>query len=48
VQGGLVGEGAALSTMMLSLGSIGVVTLLWSWIGVSDRALSDRFFSMTT
>jgi hypothetical protein len=36
MQGGLIGEGAALSTMMLSFGSIGVITLLWSWIGVGD------------
>jgi len=37
-QGGLVGEEAAISTMMLSYGCMGLVTLLWSWIGVRQCA----------
>lgn len=34
MQGGLVGVDSILSTMMLSLGSMGVVTVLWLLIGV--------------
>lgn len=33
-QSGLVGEDSVLSTMMLSVGSMGVVTVLWYLIGV--------------
>ena len=33
--GGLVSEGAVINTMMLSFGSMGVVTVLWALIGYS-------------
>lgn len=50
-QGGLVGEEAAVSTMMLSYGCMGIITLLWSWIGVRGRvkrhksAAASAFFA---
>ena len=33
--GGMVSEDAAVSTMMLSYGSMGVVTFLWALVGFS-------------
>lgn len=42
LQGGLVGEEAAVSTMMLSYGCMGLVTLLWSWIGVREAGDATR------
>ena len=33
--GGLVGEGAAISTLMMSFAAMGVVTLLWALVGFS-------------
>lgn len=33
--GGLVGEGAAISTMMMSFASMGIVTVLWALVGFS-------------